>query len=226
MPVIFDNIENHLVQGLRDSLEVSKRADFCVGYFNLRGWKQIAKHIEPWEGNDENRCRLLVGMQKHPQELIREYFARIETQPIDNQTVILIKKRLAQEFKDQLTIGIPTEEDERGLRRLSDQIRKGKVVVKLFLRHPLHAKLYLCFRDDKINPIIGYVGSSNLTLSGLSLQGELNVDVLDKDASNKLSKWFNDRWDDKFCIDISWSWQKSLIQVGQPINSLSHFIYT
>jgi len=203
MPVIFDNIENHLVQGLRDSLEVSKRADFCVGYFNLRGWKQIAKHIEPWEGNDENRCRLLVGMQKHPQELIREYFARIEAQPIDNQTVILIKKRLAQEFKDQLTIGIPTEDDERGLRRLSDQIRKGKVVVKLFLRHSLHAKLYLCFRDDKINPIIGYVGSSNLTLSGLSLQGELNVDVLDKDASNKLSKWFNDRWDDKFCIDIS-----------------------
>src|SRR5690606_37849174 len=46
-------------------------------------------------------------------------------------------------------------------------------------------------------------GSSNLTLSGLSLQGELNVDVLDKDASNKLSKWFNDRRDDKFCIDIS-----------------------
>lgn len=45
MLVIFDNIENHLVQGLRNSLEVPKRADFCVGYFNLRGWKQIAKQL-------------------------------------------------------------------------------------------------------------------------------------------------------------------------------------
>lgn len=203
MPVIFDNIENHLIQGLKDSLEVSRRADFCVGYFNLRGWKQVARYIEGWDGNDDNRCRLLVGMQKPDDELIQEYFSRIEQQPIDNQQAILIRKKLAEKFREQLTIGIPTEDDERGLRQLSNQIKKGKVVVKLFLRHPLHAKLYLCFRDDKINPIIGYVGSSNLTLSGLSLQGELNVDVLDKDASNKLSKWFNDRWDDKFCIDIS-----------------------
>lgn len=31
----------------------------------------------------------------------------------------------------------------------------------------------------------------------------MNVDVLDKDAGTKLSKWFNDRWEGKFCIDIS-----------------------
>ena len=59
-------------------------------------------------------------------------------------------------------------------------------MVKLFLRHTLHAKLYLCFRPDPINPIVGYLGSSNLTLAGLSQQGELNVDVLDHDATQKL----------------------------------------
>ncbi|MDP6126455.1 MAG: NgoFVII family restriction endonuclease, partial [Candidatus Latescibacteria bacterium] len=37
----------------------------------------------------------------------------------------------------------------------------------------------------------------------LSGQGELNVDVLDHDACLKLSKWFEDRWNDRFCIDIS-----------------------
>ena len=31
----------------------------------------------------------------------------------------------------------------------------------------------------------------------------MNVDVLDQDACEKLSKWFNDRWDDKWCLDIS-----------------------
>lgn len=203
MPEIFDNIENYLVDGLRYTLDVSNRADFCVGYFNLRGWKQVAENIEPWNGIEGNCCRLLVGMQKPPLEIIKEYFSTSDQLTIDNQKAAAIKKKLAQEFKEQITVGVPTDEDERGLRQLSSQIKAKKVIVKLFLRYPLHAKLYLCFRDDKINPIIGYLGSSNLTLSGLSLQGELNIDVLDRDASGKLSKWFNDRWEDKFCIDIS-----------------------
>src|SRR5205085_188402 len=49
----------------------------------------------------------------------------------------------------------------------------------------------------------GYLGSSNLTFSGLSHQGELNVDVLDHDACQKLAKWFEDRWKDRWCLDIS-----------------------
>jgi len=89
---------------------------------------------------------------------------------------------LAQEFRQQLTIGAPTNEDEEGLRRLANQIRAKKVVVRLFLRHALHAKLYLLFRPDPINPIVAYLGSSNLTLAGLVGPGELNIDVLDHDC--------------------------------------------
>ena len=85
----------------------------------------------------------------------------------------------------------------------SAQLKAGKVVVKLHLRHTLHAKLYLCFRPDPNNPTTGFLGSSNLTLAGLSQQGELNIDVLDHDACQKLSKWFEDRWNDNRCFDIS-----------------------
>jgi phosphatidylserine/phosphatidylglycerophosphate/cardiolipin synthase-like enzyme len=102
-----------------------------------------------------------------------------------------------------LTIGVPTNADEAGLHRLARQVKSNKLAVKLFLRHPLHAKLYLLFRTDPINPIVGYLGSSNLTLAGLSHHGELNVDVLDHDAGKKLAKWFEDRWLDKWCVDIS-----------------------
>lgn len=93
MPVIFDNIENHLIQGLKDSLEVSKRADFCVGYLNLRGWKQLAKYVESLDSAEDSRCRLLVEMQKPDEELVQEYFSRLETHPIDNQQAILIRKK-------------------------------------------------------------------------------------------------------------------------------------
>jgi SNF2 family DNA or RNA helicase len=204
MPRIFDNIDLSLLPALQETIKVSERSDFCVGYFNLRGWKGLDSFIEEWSGGEGHRCRLLVGMQKLPKDELREFLTQFgNSEQIDNQKVVRLKKALAQEFREQLTYGIPTAEDEAGLRRLAKQIRSKKVVVKLFLRHTLHAKLYLLFRDDPVNPIIGYLGSSNLTAPGLSKQGELNIDVLDHDASEKLAKWFNDRWTDRFCIDIS-----------------------
>lgn len=89
------------------------------------------------------------------------------------------------------------------MQRLARQIKGQKVKVKLFLRYSLHAKLYLLFRSDPVNPIVGYLGSSNLTQPGLSKQGELNIDVMDHDAYQKLSKWFEDKWNNRWCIDIS-----------------------
>ncbi|HJU06029.1 MAG TPA: phospholipase D-like domain-containing protein [Nitrospiraceae bacterium] len=143
-------------------------------------------------------------MQRLPQEELRTALSLTKNNGgIDNQTAIRLKKKLAEEFRDQLTFGVPTNEDETGLRRLAVQIKAKKLVVKLFLRHPLHAKLYLLFRSDPITPSVGYLGSSNLTLAGLSQQGELNVDVLDHDACQKLARWFEDRWKDQWCVDIS-----------------------
>jgi len=204
VPRIFDNIDLRLLPALQDTLNVSAHADFCVGYFNLRGWKQLDAYVDKWSGGEDNCCRLLVGMQRPPEDEMRQLFALVKQEVgIDNQTALRLKKKLAEDFREQLTRGVPTNEDEAGLRRLASQIKAGKVVVKLFLRHSLHAKLYLLFRPDPINPIIGYLGSSNLTFPGLSGQGELNIDVLDHDAANKLAKWFDDRWNDRWCLDIS-----------------------
>lgn len=69
MPKIYDNTENHLNKGLTETLEHSQRTDFCVGYFYLSGWKEVADKIENLtggtvtEGNEDVHliCRLLGG---------------------------------------------------------------------------------------------------------------------------------------------------------------------
>ena len=210
MPRIFDNIDQRLLPALRETLETANRADFCVGYFNLRGWRGLSSYVEEWEGGEGGCCRLLVGMQPPPEDIFRDAMRLNQGDDgIDNQTALRLKQRLAEEFREQLTVGVPTHADEKGLRQLARQIRDDKVKVKLFLRHPLHAKLYLLYRPDPITPTVGYLGSSNLTLAGLSRQGELNVEVLDPDTCQKLEDWFEDRWNDRWCIDIS----KELVEI-------------
>lgn len=204
MPRIFDNINLQLLPTLRASLELAERADFCVGYFNLRGWKELDGMVERWAGGEGHCCRLLVGMQKLEQEEFREALNVVRRGgEMDNPTAARLKREAAQEFREQLCVGTPTNADEAGLRRLAAQLRAKKVVVKLFLAYTLHAKLYLSFRKDPLNPIMGFVGSSNLTMSGLVRQGELNVDVMDVPSAQDLCRWFEDRWADRLCIDIS-----------------------
>ena len=212
MPKIIDNININLSKELQETLSTAKRADFCVGYFNLRGWGEVADMIDDLEGEqitegDEESyhryCRLLVGMHKTPDDLIRDFYRNPEEFQLTNAKANSLKKRLADEFRRQLTVGYPTAKDKAYLIKLSQQIKENKLVVRLFLQHTLHAKLYLAHTNQRNAPIVGFVGSSNLTMSGLVKQGELNVDVVDGDASKKLSRWFNDRWDNRWCVDIS-----------------------
>ena len=204
MPTIYDNIERPLLSALQTGLALCHRADFCVGYFNLRGWKHLSASVEGFAGGPDQQCRILIGMQEAPKEELRAALSlKADKAPVDNGQLVRLKRQLAKDLQDQLAMGTPTDADEKALRHLVAQLKSGKVVVKLFVRHHLHAKLYLMHRSDPISPLIGYLGSSNLTFSGLKGQGELNIDVLEQDAARKLAQWFEDRWKDRWCLDVS-----------------------
>ncbi|MCX7819800.1 MAG: phospholipase D-like domain-containing protein [Kiritimatiellae bacterium] len=205
MPRIFDNIDQSLLPALRQTLQDCSAAAFCVGYLNLRGWGQIADLIERLPGGEDDRCcRLLVGMHRPPDEEMKLLGSiRRRGATPDGPTLARLKRRVSESFKEQLEFGVPTAETESSLRLLARQLHARKVRVKAFLGYPLHAKLYLVHRSDPVAPLVAFVGSSNLTLAGLSHQGELNVDVVEQDAASKLLNWFEERWKDPNAFDIS-----------------------
>ena len=79
-------IDRSLIPALQATLQLSDRADFCVGYFNLRGWRRIDEHIERWSRYPGCCGRFWAGMRRFPEDERREVL-RIVREPggIDNQ---------------------------------------------------------------------------------------------------------------------------------------------
>ena len=218
MSKIYDNITDgkKFFQILEDSIIEPgiQRMDFCVGYFNLRGWDFIADSIDNlegdyvYEGKDldirvHRTARLLIGMQKAPEEMIRMRYSKTPFYA-DAEYAQKCKRKIAEEFRRQLLIGKTTAHDEDTLRQLCRQLEQKKLCVKLFLRNPLHAKLYLAHNPKShLRKVYAFMGSSNLTYSGLTGQGELNAEMDDTGNAEFLDNWFNDRWNDQFSIDIT-----------------------
>lgn len=104
MPRVFDNIDQALLPALRDTLAVSERADFCVGYFNLRGWRTIDDLIAEWQPEMGQRCRVLIGMQRPPHEEVRALYQAVGDDALmDNAHATKIKHRFAAHLREQIT---------------------------------------------------------------------------------------------------------------------------
>ena len=104
MSRIYDNIETKFLDGLVKLMEESnvKRADFCVGYFNLRGWKLIVNQIDNLEGDfvyedatnsQQHRCcRLLIGMHRPDEQLVRDFIRNSDTMDAASSTKFPLAK--------------------------------------------------------------------------------------------------------------------------------------
>src|SRR2546428_8974187 len=101
MPRIFDNIDQQLLPALSQTIEVSDRADFCVGYFNLRGWKQIDSYIERWSGGERHCCRLLLGVPRLSQDGFGGAISLVKSHDeLGKHTAVRLRRKLAEAFRE------------------------------------------------------------------------------------------------------------------------------
>lgn len=208
MPEIYDNKKQPLGQALRKTLHEAVTFDACVGYLNLRGWGQLADAVDDLEGKGARPpARVLVGMASKPDQVVREAYKVRRADDDERVTLkdtIRLREGVLEDFRAQLTVGAPSDAQEATLRQFRTQLENGVVRVKFYARYPPHAKLYLAeLKSGQLVADMGFLGSSNLTFSGLAGQGELNVDVTDVLAIEQLQRWFQERWDDEFAIDVT-----------------------
>lgn len=215
MPSIFDNIthESRLGPALQGDLTNFDSVDVATGYLDLRGWSGFADIVDtkPREGRESPTVRVLIGMVM-PSEaaaMLSTLQQQVQPPPYGSdinslEKAMAAKDHLVRHLRTQLMRGVPNQAEQRTLQQLRGQLESGAVEMKVFTDAPLHGKTYIFHAPG--NPFLtkrGYVGSSNLTAAGFYKNLELNIDVVDQQATELLATWFEERWNSKFSLRIT-----------------------
>ena len=208
---IIDNRNQKIVDQINRILDSSEAAHFAVGYFFLSGFTAIAERLA-----NIKKLRLLIGNMSNREtieqiaqgyrrlELIEDkieaqkYPKRSEEKRMANETVANIRSSI--ELMDQ------TDEAETLVKNLVQMIEEKRLHIRVYTKGTLHAKAYIfdygTVYDNKGRVLerqekgIAIVGSSNLTLSGITHNTELNVIIHGNDNHTELTHWFDELWNE------------------------------
>ena len=200
-----------LGDSIRSILPSCEAARFAVGYFFLSGFSAIAGELD-----NVKDLRLLIGSVSSADtvEQIAEGARRLQEAELVLEGVKYPKSTLSTERALQTanavgeTAAAMTQSDAnaRLILSLAQAIEQKRVKVRVYTRGRLHAKAYIFdygqSYDAHGSPLpvhekgCAIIGSSNLTLAGLTHNSELNVKVYGDDNHAALTEWFKRLWDE------------------------------
>jgi superfamily II DNA or RNA helicase len=214
---IIDNRNAKLVDSITTMLGQTELARFAVGYFFVSGLESISKAL----GDHVKELRLLIGNTTNSRTL--------EQMAEGHRRLSLVQEELDEDNyrkkADKLTMAAETAENVRSAVELMDQtdiaeetvhvlvrmIEEKRLKVRVYTKGRMHAKAYIFSYGDTYNlmgePIqkhekgIAVVGSSNLSLAGVSHNTELNVVVSGNNNHDELCKWFDELWEESQDFD-------------------------
>lgn len=241
---IIDNRNEKLVDHINRVLPSSERAKFAVGYFFLSGFEPIQNNLK---GVVE--LKLLIGNTTNRQTLeqISEGYKRLDLVDQALEDIRLSKKadqrrragETAENLQEAIALMDQTDEGESLVKTLVNMIEEKQLKVKVYTKGRLHAKAYIFdyknLYDDKGKPVpppnkgSAIVGSSNLTLAGISDNTELNVKIEGDGNHAELTRWFDQLWDEAqdfeahLMNELNQSWAARLVK---PYDIYMKTLYT
>jgi hypothetical protein len=202
-PVFIDNrggntlaraIGGHLA-ALREKGETPEELCVASCYFNPQGLELIAD-----EARNIPHLRLLLGADPTPESMLPRRTPYDPAEPEFthrrvSQGVQQLERGLRQD-RDLLPFDL---EEDKATRNLLDFLRSGRIEVRLYERHFLHAKAFLFRGADR--GILA--GSANLTRAGLQTNLELVLGHHEDPLVGRVEEWFEELWRHAVPFDLA-----------------------
>ncbi|MCS6954546.1 MAG: helicase-related protein [Bryobacteraceae bacterium] len=179
----------------------------ATAYFNPEGLELLVE-----ETQHVPHIRLLLGADPTPEPL------RPVRQPGDPQEPEFTRREV-QRAMQRLSEALARDRDllpfspyaDAAIRRLVEFLRSGRIEVRLYRQHFLHAKAFI-FRARARGLI---AGSSNLTRAGLRSNMELNLGHYDMPVVGKVEGWYEALWEQAEPFDLAAIYEQ-LLNVFTP----------
>jgi hypothetical protein len=181
--------------------------ELCIAtaYFNPQGLWLVESELE-----HVPRVRLLLGADPTPERTIAlrrpgdprepQFTLRRVKAAIDEALKALKRDRDRQPF---------TLQNQVAIQRLLHFLRSGKIDVRRYTRHFLHAKAFLFRAAD--GGLLS--GSSNLTAAGLASNLELNLGHYETPVVGRVERWYEELWEKAEPFDLAAIYAEELLPV-------------
>ena len=198
-------IENNKIKLKDELLKILPKTDnasIAVGYFFISGFSVIINALK-----DVDKIRLLISntTDKTTSEALIEGFHSIQEVSTDISRKSHInderKSTILSDSQKNITKSLEymsQTSDERSVVEILIEMMKTKQIeVRVYPKEKLHAKAYIFhLKDSQAVEGMGIVGSSNLSIAGISHNSELNLKTANPLDYNALLDWFDTLWND------------------------------
>jgi len=190
----FNNIDTPLIdkfKGIAENMHDFYTFLAVAGYFRSSGYFKLRKHLE-----DVKVIKILVGIN------IDDIFRKQDKSLLMLGGEDEARAQFTQDFINDIIGARYSDEVEKGILQLCEDLASGKVEMRIDKSKNLHAKFYLCLPETHNENTDGWVimGSSNISDSGLGItrppRYELNVAMKDYADVDYCHKEFWKLWEE------------------------------
>ncbi|MCX6634317.1 MAG: phospholipase D-like domain-containing protein, partial [Acidobacteria bacterium] len=159
---------------LHDWCQLSKAIDVATGYFEIGGLLALN---DEWQKVDAIRILMGDEVSRRTRAAFAQGVARVKA--------LLDESLETEKLKNDFLTGVPA---------IVEALRSGKIQCRVYKKDKFHAKTYITHARQEVVGSFALVGSSNLTMPGITENIELNVQIAGTPVS-VLQEWYEEHWD-------------------------------